>query len=87
MPFPDDVVPPGMDRGIWGKMVWGRGPGGARALIGARTADQLRELGLTVETAARLRAFYVSAARAGRGGETALERIKLLDDIIKTLKG
>lgn len=87
LPFPRDVLPPGVGPNKWGKEVWGSGAKGARELIGTRSAGELRELGLTVEKATKLREFYESAGQFGRGAEAARARVELMDDIIKTLGG
>nr|WP_246303616.1 RHS repeat-associated core domain-containing protein [Nocardioides thalensis] len=82
------VLPEGYKLGPWGQMIWGRGTEGARALIGARSADELSQVpGLTVESARVLRSFYQGAVDAGKGGTTAPVRVQLLDDIISRLGG
>lgn len=82
------LVPQGETLGTWGNRIWGRGASGARDLIGARSAEELREIpGLTLRSARILKSFYEGAARAGKGGQTAPVRVELLRDIIKKLGG
>lgn len=81
------LAPRGMNLNEWGAQIWGTGVGGARAMIGARTAAQLQELGLTLDKAVMLRNFYQAAVDAGKGGAAAPVRVELLNDIIKTLGG
>ena len=87
LPFPDDVVPEGMTRNAWGNKVWGQGPDAARALIGARSAQEWQDLGLTAENAARLRDFYQSAQTFGRGATTSSARADLMQHIYDLLSG
>jgi hypothetical protein len=84
---PAAVKPPGISTNAWGNKVWGQGPDDALSRIGTRSADELRELGLDVDKATKLRNFYSQAAAAGKGGATAPARVKLMNDIIRTLKG
>jgi len=79
----------GIGNSSWGAQVWGQGAAGAEALTGARTAAQLQQIGLSVENASVLRAFYqaAAAAAAGKGGPAAPARVQLLNDIIETLGG
>jgi RHS repeat-associated protein len=81
------LVPEGMDLQQWGGMIWGGGANGARPLIGARTADELRRIpGLTVEGATTLRNYFMNLG-TGQGGIAPNARVDLLNDIIKKLGG
>jgi hypothetical protein len=85
--FPKDLIPKGLEQSEWGFKIWGRGAQAALDLIGRRSAADLRAIGLTPEGAQRLADFYRAAAAAGRGGQAAQNRVKLMEDIIKTLGG
>jgi hypothetical protein len=60
--FPTNLLPEGMTPNAFGNLVWGVGPEGARALIGARSAEELRALGvgLDVAKAQEFRRFYLN---------------------------
>jgi hypothetical protein len=47
----------------------------------------LERLGLDLEKAQHLKAFYEAAASAGEGGATAPARAALMDDYIRILGG
>jgi hypothetical protein len=85
--FPKELIPAGESQRSWGAKLWGRGADDARALIGARTSDELRELGLDAAAAKKLADFYRSAAKHGRGGQAAHAREALMRSIYKQLKG
>jgi|GEM_PF-6554400 len=92
------TFPPGLDswiqsnyggvRGKWGNVAWGGGrtpadkAAAARALIGARNAEQLRELGLTKEYAQQLEQIYMDALAKNPGNLTAEGRLALVRDWI-----
>lgn len=80
-------VPKGETLATWGKQVWGTKAEGAEALIGARSADELRALGLTRENATMFRDYYQWATYVGRGADAAPARVRLMNDILKTLGG
>ena len=67
--------------------MWGHGVEGAEALNGARTAEELDQLGLTADKATTLRDFYQAAADAGKEGATAPARVQLLNNITEILGG
>jgi len=75
----------------WGEEIWGssrgkRDPAGAAYdLIGKRNGDELRAIGLDLESATLLRNFYRTAANGGRGTSTAPAREKLMNDIMDKL--
>lgn len=81
----NQFVPDGMTTSSWGKIIWGRGEEGARALIGKRSADELRKEGLTLEKAVGLKKAYVEASKDARGREAALARVDLLQHYIDLL--
>ena len=82
------LVPVGTSLSAWGKVIWGVGEADARALVGARSAEELSAIpGLTREAATTLGNFYKSAALAGKGLPASLARVSLLDDIVNTLGG
>jgi hypothetical protein len=89
--FPNHLVPAGMTPNAYGNLVWGVGPAGARALIGTRSAAQLRELELTAEKAGGWRAFYKNvfdeSVGRGRPNKAAEARVELFDHIIEVLGG
>ncbi len=85
--FPARLIPAGETQASWGSKVWGSGAEDAQGLIGARSASELRALGLDVPGAQQLANFYRAAAAAGRGGATAPARARLMDDIVKQLGG
>ena len=82
----ETIENPGMSWEEWSKRLWGRGVNGALSRMG-RSASELRELGLTVNRAARLRNFYLHAYLNGKGGGAAVARFQLMVSIIRTLKG
>jgi hypothetical protein len=67
--------------------VWGQGAEDARALVGTRSADELRALGLDEATARELAVFYRLAANMGKGSATAPARADLMEHIAGVLKG
>ncbi len=86
----DSLIPGGSAaRGVWGSEVWGGGrdaAGAALALIG-RSADDLAKIrGLSVQAARAWRNVYLAASLTGKGTTTAKARLKLMNDIIRTLK-
>lgn len=87
LPVPRDLVPAGMVLNTWGNRVWGVQAEGAKSLIGARSAEQLRELGLTVQAAQRWQDFYANHLVTNPQNAAAAARVELMDDIIRTLGG
>jgi hypothetical protein len=82
------VIPAGENLNTWGRQIWSVGEDGAESLIGAWSASELAQVpGSNRESAVMLREFYRGAAEAGKGGATAPVRVRLLDDIIRTLEG
>ena len=80
--------PQGMTPNAWGNAIWGAKEGDAVALTGARSRQELLDVpGSNIETARLFLKMYEAAARAGRGGDTAPERVALMKNIIQTLKG
>ncbi|MEA2635502.1 MAG: hypothetical protein QOH92_2269 [Chloroflexota bacterium] len=69
----------------FGQALWGSGEAGARALMGARTAAELRSLGMSTRLACGLRNFYQAAAAAGQGGAAATARAELMQHIMDLL--
>jgi len=67
----------------WGRDVvgWGKRAEGAIARTAEITAQEAR--GLDPSRVRAARTFYQTAAEAGRGGQTAVERAKLMDRIIE----
>lgn len=82
-----DLVPEGeKNLNSWGAKIWGRGPEGARKLMGSRSGDELREIpGLNIDSARTLRDFYQNAANLGKGGPAAPLRVALMTEIIRRL--
>jgi hypothetical protein len=50
-----------MTPSAYGNLSWGGRGGGAKAVIGARSAEELSQLGLTVAKAQRWQDFYLNA--------------------------
>ncbi|MBS2531646.1 RHS repeat-associated core domain-containing protein [Catenulispora sp. NF23] len=90
VPFPKDLVPPGQTPNGWGNTLWGAQPGGANAFL-SRTAQDWRDLGITADSATRLREFYADQyARSlwrGQVNQSAGERFELMQDAIVKLTG
>jgi RHS repeat-associated protein len=65
----------------WGRPLWGRGPEGATKALENLT----RETARAVDPAKARQAaeFYKQAAASGRGGEAALERVRLMERILE----
>jgi hypothetical protein len=85
---PRDATPEGWpSTNAWGNAVWGKGPQEALDLIGTRTPDELRALGLDADRARGLANFYQNAAELGQGGETAPARVALMQHIADLLSG
>lgn len=87
LPFPGDLVPKGMTPASYGNTIWGAGPAEATALMGARSADELRAIGLAPASAARWQDFYANVARLNPRNPSAQPRVELLQDVINTLGG
>lgn len=80
-------MPSGTTLNAYGNKLWGVGPEDAKSLIGARSAEQLRELGLTVQGAQRWQDFYANVFVNNPRNTAAAARVELMDDALRTLGG
>jgi hypothetical protein len=76
-----------MTPNAYGNQVWGVGAQGAKDLIGARSAGELSQLGLTVGKAENWQEFYANVFINNPNNAAAAARVELMQNIIDTLGG
>lgn len=69
----------------WGRL-WGEGADDARDFVGRYSAEDLRGLGLTADTAQELSDFYRLAAIKGKGSATSPARADLMQHYADVLR-
>jgi hypothetical protein len=62
---------------------WGKGPDQAAARTASITCEDIANANITRAEAESWRTFYQSAIDSGRGGQTAVERLKLMEKILR----
>jgi hypothetical protein len=68
----------------WGRALWGRNVQGAKEAIEKLTPELARRI--DPAKARQALEFYKQAAASGRGGETALARVRLMEQILELQK-